>query len=151
MAVKSSVDNVKKMVRTPDEWRSAGLDNAVMAEASEDLSESESWLEKAIYCFEQVGDTALASKARTHRSGVWFRLNREGIAGSDNEIMDVTQIESDAALLTEELLSERLVLEAREVCGSILSLFSANYRDMFEEEFVSLLPGVEDVERSRRY
>ena len=76
LAVKSSVDNVEKMVRTPDEWRSAGLDNAVMAEASEDLSESESWLEKAIYCFEQVGDTALAIKARTHRSGVWFRLNR---------------------------------------------------------------------------
>ena len=151
LAVKSSADNVEKMVRTPDEWRSAGLDNAVMAEASEDLSESESWLEKAIYCFEQVGDTALASKARTHRSGVWFRLNREGIAGSDNEIMDVTQIESDAALLTEELLSERLVLVAREVCGSILSLFSANYRDMFEKEFVSLLPGVEDAERSRRF
>ena len=65
--------------------------------------------------------------------------------------MDVTQIESDAALLTEELLSERLVLVAREVCGSILSLFSANYRDMFEKEFVSLLPGVEDAERSRRF
>jgi hypothetical protein len=127
----------------------SGLDNAVMAEASEDLSESESWLEKAIYCFEQIGDTALASKARAHRSGVRFRLNLEGTAGSDNEIVDVQQIESDAALLMEELLAERLVLEAREVCCSILSLFNAKYRDLLEEEFVSLLLGVEDVELSR--
>lgn len=29
LAVKSNVDNVEKMTRTPDEWRSAGLDNAL--------------------------------------------------------------------------------------------------------------------------
>jgi hypothetical protein len=137
------------MVRTPDEWRSAGLDNAVMAEASEDLSASESWLEKAIYCFEQIGDTALASKARTHRLGVQFRLNLEETAGSDSEVVDVTRMELDAALLTEELLAEQLVLEARMVCRSILSLFSVNYRDMLEEEFVFLLPGVGEIELSR--
>jgi hypothetical protein len=58
--------------------------------------------------------------------------------------------ESNAALLTEELLAGQVLLEAREVCGLILSLFSANSHDILEEEFVALLPGVEDVELSCR-
>jgi hypothetical protein len=51
--------------------------------------------------------------------------------------MDATWIKSDAAILTEEVLTEQLlVLEARMVCRSILSLSSANYHDMLEEVFV---------------
>ena len=46
-----------KMVRTPDEWRSAGLDNAIMAESAQDLSETETWLERALLCSEQVGES----------------------------------------------------------------------------------------------
>jgi len=52
------VDNMEKMTRALDDWRSAGLDNAIMVESvSEPDDASERWLEKAIYCFEQVGDT----------------------------------------------------------------------------------------------
>lgn len=46
-----------------------------LAESSDDLEESEKWLERAIYCFEQVGikgDTALASRALVHRSSIRF-------------------------------------------------------------------------------
>jgi hypothetical protein len=154
LAVKSSVENVEKMVRTPDEWRSAGLDNAVMAESSEDLSVSEGWLEKAIYCFEQVGDTVLASKARTHKLSIQFRLNLESIAVSGNETIDLysyaAQTELDAALLTEELLAEQLLFEAKEVCCSILPFLSVNYREMLQDGLISMFPGVDDVDPSRR-
>jgi hypothetical protein len=143
LAVKSSVENVDKMVRTPDEWRSAGLDNAVMAVSSEELSDSESWLEKAIYCFEQVGDAVLASKARTHKLSIRFRLNLEGMAGGDNETENVAQTELDAALLIEKLLAEGLLFEAREVCCSILPFLSVNTQNMLQEELISRLPDSE--------
>ena len=153
LAVKSSVENVEKMVRTPDEWRSAGLDNAVMAESSEDLSVSVSWLEKAIYCFEQVGDTLLASKARTHKLSIQFRLNLESIAVSGEKTMDLYsyagQTELDAALLTEELLAEQLVLEAKHVCCSVLPFLSVSYREMLHEGLISRFPGGDDVDPSR--
>jgi hypothetical protein len=48
LAIKNSIDEVEKMLRTPDEWRSAGLDNAGIAESSDDLEQSEKWLERAI-------------------------------------------------------------------------------------------------------
>jgi len=35
------------MVRMPDEWRSAGLDNAIMAESSDDLMDSVKWLDRS--------------------------------------------------------------------------------------------------------
>jgi hypothetical protein len=146
LAVKSSVYDVEKMVRTPDEWRSAGLDNAVMAESSEDLSKSESWLEKATYCFDQVGDAALASKARSHRSSIRFRLNLDRIICSDEETVDVAQTELGAALLMEELLAEQLLLEAREVCCSIFPWLSVNSQHMLQEGLISKLPAVDDVE-----
>jgi hypothetical protein len=75
LAIKNSIVKVENMLRAPDEWRSAGLNNAVIAESSDDLEESEKWLERAIYCFEQVGikgDTALASRALVHRSSIRF-------------------------------------------------------------------------------
>ena len=140
LAVKSSVENVETMERTPDEWRSAGLDNAAMAESSEELYDSEGWLEKAIYCFEQVGDTLLASKARTHKLSVRFRLNLEDVAGGDNETANATQTELDAAVLTEKLLAEGLLLEAREVCCSILPFLSVNTQNMLQAELIARLP-----------
>jgi AAA domain len=68
LAVLHTVDNVEKMTRTPDEWQSAGLDNAVMAEESDSPNGAVLYLEKAIYCFEQIGDNSLAKKASTHAS-----------------------------------------------------------------------------------
>ena len=53
LAVNTFADKVERTVHTPDEWRSAGLDNALMTESATDgLSEAENWLEKAIYCFD---------------------------------------------------------------------------------------------------
>jgi len=69
-----------------------------MAESVHALSEAEIWLDRALYWFEQVGDSALASRARTHRASIRHQLNLEQ-EGSGS--IDVVQTESDAALLTE--------------------------------------------------
>ena len=138
LAVKNSVENVEKMVRTPDEWRSAGLDNAIMAESAQDLSEAESWLDRALYCFDQIGDAALASRARTHRSSIRFRSNNVGKVGSDT--LDVARTEADAALLVEELLVERLYLEAREVCCTIKPLLGSRSQEKLQDKLLSKLP-----------
>jgi hypothetical protein len=54
--------------------------------------------------------------------------------------MDAEQTELDAALLTEKLLAEELLLEARKVCCSILPFVSVKTRDMFQEGLISRLP-----------
>ena len=76
LAVLQTVRNVEQMSRTPDEWRSAGLDNADATESSPDETETAvGFLDKAVYCFERVIDNELAKKARVHRAAVTFRLN----------------------------------------------------------------------------
>jgi len=110
-AVKNSADNVEKMVRTPDEWRSAGLDNAVVAESCNDFQEAEECLEKTVYCFEQIGDTSFESKARVNRSRVEFRRNLEDASRGENAEVHVAQTEVEAALLSEKLLADRFLLK----------------------------------------
>jgi hypothetical protein len=74
LGIRSSVDNVEKMTLTPDEWCCRGLENAMMAETTEDLMNAESLLERALYCFQQIGDVALCSKARVHMPVFVFGL-----------------------------------------------------------------------------
>jgi len=140
LAVKNNVETVEKMVRTPDEWRSAGLDNAVMAESVHELSEAETWLDRALYCFEQVGDSALASRARTHRASIRFQLNLEQ---EGSGYIDIAQTEIDAALLTEQLLTERLFSEARDVCTAILPLLAARTQETLQSRLISPLPSLD--------
>jgi len=130
----------------PDEWRSAGLDNAIMAESTDDLEESEKWLDRAVYCFEQEGDSALANKARTHRFSVRFQLNLIE-SGVDTEIKerDLTQVELDAALLAEKLLAEELFVEARKVCSAVLPLLTTNSQDKLQKQILTKLPCVDDM------
>jgi hypothetical protein len=136
LAVKNSVDNVETMTRTPDEWRSAGLDNAIMAESCDDLEEADGWLEKALFCFDQIGDVSFASKARAHRQSIQFRMTVE--AGTD---LDAASTEIEAALLTEKLLAERLYADVRAVCDLVLPLLMDGiYREMFETQLRSKLP-----------
>jgi hypothetical protein len=143
LAIKSSIDSVEKMVRTPDEWRSAGLDNAAMADTCDDLEKAEGWLEKAVYCFEQVADTALVSRARVHRSSLQFRVTLGETIRSNGVTVNVSKTEVDVALLTEKLLSERLFLEAKELCSMILPLLAGAYLGMFEDEVLRKIPSLD--------
>jgi hypothetical protein len=56
-----------------DEWVLAGLENPEAAEGSPDPETANSFLVKALHCFEQANDAGLAAKARAHRLGVLFR------------------------------------------------------------------------------
>jgi hypothetical protein len=143
LAVKNSVDNVEKMTRTPDEWRSAGLDNAIMAETCDDLEGAEGWLEKALYCFVQIGDGTFASRARVHRMSIQFRMSIEASLYQSDGVakhLDSANTEIEAALLTEKLLAEKLYAEARAVCDLVLPLLTDEiYREMFETQMLANL------------
>jgi hypothetical protein len=67
------MNHVEKMVRTPDEWRSMGLDNAVMADSTDDPGDAMQWLDTADYCFGQIHDAALLKKARMYLLSASFR------------------------------------------------------------------------------
>jgi len=135
------------MTRTPDEWRSAGLDNAVMAESASEPDAAERWLEKAIYCFEQVGDTTLARKARTHRSSTRFRSEIQAVRSSGN--VDAQKVEFDAALVVERLLSEQLLLEVKQVCHDVAPLLLESSQKLFQERLVSKLSRLLNDEESK--
>jgi hypothetical protein len=137
LAVMQNVDDVEKMVRTPDEWRSAGLDNAVKAESTDEPVDSLSWLEKAVYCFAQVGDSALLRKARMHEVSTRFRVKMGSFGDSD--VADRARIESEAASTVEGLISERLLAEASRVGSEILPLLSDDSRQLLEERLLSRL------------
>jgi hypothetical protein len=132
VAVKQNVSDVEKMVRTPDEWRSMGLDNAIMAESTDDPDETMKWLDKAVYCFEQIDDAALLKKARVHRLSANFRAKLQKHEGDGTD-----QIEIEAANTVEGLLLERLPLEAKRVCSDVLPLMSDESQRLLEERVLS--------------
>jgi hypothetical protein len=138
LGVRSSVDNVEKMTLTPDEWCSRGLENAMMAETTEDLVNAESLLERALYCFQQIGDVALCSKARANIASIRFRASLED--GSTAVTTDaVDELEVTAARIMEGLLAEGLLVEARTLCTSIASRLPAYSQEQLQQRFVSKL------------
>jgi hypothetical protein len=48
LAIKQSVQKVEKMIRTPDEWRIMGMDNAVVAETCDDPEATVNSLDRAL-------------------------------------------------------------------------------------------------------
>jgi predicted RNA-binding Zn ribbon-like protein len=111
------------MVMTRDERLAKGLDNAETVEAYEeiDLKESKSLLEKAVFCFEQAKDAALASRAKVHQARLSFQLQllEEKPASVASECKN-GEIEGRAAQFMEQFLSEILLSEAQKLCRSIL-------------------------------
>jgi hypothetical protein len=128
------------MTLTPDEWCSRGLENAMMAEeTTEDLVNAESLLERALYCFQQIGDVALCSKARVNIASVRFRASLEDGPPAEVTTDTVDELEVTAAKIMEGLLAERLLLEARTLCTSIASRLSAYSQEQLQQRFVSKL------------
>ena len=110
LGTRQNVDDVETMAMTQDEWIASGLENAELAEEREsELDESLSLMEKAVFCFEQGKDQALAQKSRTHRKSLLFQreLQQGGSATGD------ARLESRSAEILEQLLAENLLLEAR--------------------------------------
>jgi hypothetical protein len=78
----------------------------MMAETTDDLVNAESLLERALYCFQQIGDVALCSKARANIASVRFRASLEdGVPMITN---GVDELEVTAAKIMEGLLAENI-------------------------------------------
>lgn len=69
--VSLNVNDIEALSSTKDEWRSSGLDRAIMAE-HEDIEtiEARLWIERALFNFAKSNDMKLSQQARTHRKGI---------------------------------------------------------------------------------
>jgi hypothetical protein len=131
------------MGQTPDELRVAGFDNAIMAETCGDAVEAQGWLDKALYCFQQVGDTALAAKARAHRSSLYYRASL--LESTDASSRNVDNLEMDAARIVKSLLLENLLIECRLLCENVMPLLSDLSQQQLQSRILVKLPSRDDL------
>ena len=144
LAVKQVVDDVEGMTRTTDEWISAGLDNAIMAEQDDvDPQEAVSWLEKALYCFSKSGEQALAPKARSHNASAELLCKVQEYANGEGLTLE---LELEAAERLKHLLDEGLILEARRLTLTVLPMLSAYSQEQLQRELVRLFPSEEELD-----
>jgi len=141
-AKKQDVEDVAKMVKSPDEWSATGIDYAMNAEAADEIDQAEFWLGKARFCFEQGQDHGLLSKAAIHSSSLAFRTKLEECERKDE--LDTAQLEQDGAELVQKLASEGLLLETRKVCDLLLPLLEDYARTALEQRALPLLPEADD-------
>ena len=157
LAVKQVVDDVEKMVKTLDEWRSSGVDFAMEAEAcSDDPGTARKWLVRAVHDLAKGDDAELKKKAEVNLSSVDFRIELEAqyeehraaatdgtSAGNSNipsESIDL--VERKASTVMGALLDEGLVKEARMLCNTFVPLLTDYSKNRFREKggLLSLLP-----------
>jgi hypothetical protein len=143
LATRINLEDVENIGQTPDELRVAGFDNAIMAETCGDAVKAQGWLDKALYCFQQVGDTALAAKARAHRSSVYYRATL--LESSDASSRNVDDLEMDAARIVKSLMSENLLIECRLLCESIMPLLPDLSQQQLQSRILVKLPSREDL------
>lgn len=93
-----------------------------------------------MHCFEQVGDNGLSTRAQTHRLSIQFRL---ALGDEDPNGEEVAETELRAALLSEQLLTERLLSEAIDICRSILPLLGKRGQETLHCQLISKLPSKE--------
>jgi hypothetical protein len=138
LATKQSVDDVEKMEKSADEWRTLGVQYAMYAEAERDPT---FWMTKAIFCFKQSDDTALVAKAELHLESITFRSNEDLAIGLSEEAF-VARV----AGLFMRLFDEGLMVEARRVYDRVLPLFDDFIRSNLQNRLEVSLPLLEDYE-----
>ena len=148
LAVQQNVNDVEAMSRTKDEWRSAGLDNAIMAEQEEmELIQKQSWLDRAIYCFSKSGDAALARIARTHRKSVRLQSSLPEKKSLDEmSRSELYTLELKAVEVLEQVFREKLILEARQFILAISPILLRLYeRDQIQSYLLDKLPCEKEI------
>ena len=125
-----SAQNVERMKKTPDEWRTQGVKYAVWGEGDEDPTY---WLTKAGHCFLQCEDEALVAKVNLHLESIGFR--KIGFAEQEGAAMD-----DYVASLLLRLLRSGLTLEARRAYDHALPLVDDYARESLEKRLDPLLP-----------
>lgn len=149
LATRSAVDDVEKMRQTPDDWRSTGFDNAIMAESGDDLDAAKGWMEKALYCFQQANDSELASKARLYRASLRFRsLLYQNETNVD--ALDLSDLEPEAARLVKHLLKEQLINEAVAVCEAAIPFLEPYSQKKVRDLLIGKLSLNKDVDEAEK-
>lgn len=102
------------------QWLASGITNAEAADAeiTSDNEHARSLIEKAIYCFQQADNELFAKKAKIQLASFQIRHNifDAGGFGGKQPSLDsnrISSIEKEAAKLSEKLLKENLLLEAK--------------------------------------
>jgi len=138
LGTRCSVSDVETMQQTPDELRSMGFDNAIMAEVGDDLDAAEGWMEKAIYYFQQAEDIELASKARVYKLSVQYRSLLQN-ANPEKDTLDHSEVESKVAQLVKSLLIEHFVAEAVLLCRASLAFLPPYSQKQVAEQILRRL------------
>jgi hypothetical protein len=151
LAVRLRVIDVESLQMSVDEWVLSGLENAEAAEGcgGDDAEAADSFLQKAVHCFERARSDGLAAKARTHRRAVQFRAGIElaGAAGKD-EAPDGNdggggtraELEASAAQILGQLFREGLWVEASRVCRLVLPYLPPYTQDRLSAAVLPKLP-----------
>jgi len=138
LATKNNVQNIEAMALTSDEWTVSGLENAEMAENSEDLEDCRRFLDRAVFCFEQAKDVTLGRRARLHRSSLLFRL-RVSQKDESTAPLGADNVQSEAARVMRLLLEERLGREAYKLGETILPILSEGAQEKLQSTILSKL------------
>jgi hypothetical protein len=93
---------------------------AVRQRVSADPDTAESFLAKALHCFEQANHGPYAAKARAHRSSAQFRSQMERDLSKNLELTMTDELEASVARLLATLFRESLWMEAAKVCQLVL-------------------------------
>lgn len=97
LATLCNIDEMEELRQTPDDWRSDGFVNATTAETLNDLEEADSFIEKAIFCFERAKDKDLSTKARLFRCSVSLRARLVGNPDLEQENTAQPELEQEVA------------------------------------------------------
>ena len=137
LATRNNIGSVEAMVMTSDEFVSEGFNNAELAETAEvDLEQAQNYLDQAIWCFEQADNLELATKARTHRRSVQFRIHL--IPSHDHKhTNDHAVVEMKGSQLMGSLMKESLLFEVLNVYYSISPFLSTYAKEELEGRFIS--------------
>jgi len=131
-ATRNNINDVEAMSMTSDEFVSEGINNSELAQAVEaELDQSLMLLERAIWCFEQTDNTALAAKARMHHSSILFRLELQP-PYDERDVMAYALLETRAAHLMESLTKEGLAFEVLNIFVAMEHFLSPYAKDELE-------------------
>lgn len=107
LAEKQDIADLTVRLKSPDEWKSLGVEYALNAESQETADDAKAWFERAEVCFQRGGDKKLASRARAHstirvRAGEHHGLDWNEIRDSTPELLELCF--SEGVFFTEEAI-----------------------------------------------
>jgi hypothetical protein len=131
-----------EITRTPDEWRTTGVDYATIADSSESASVAVEWLDRAMHCFKEVKDAELIRKAIVNKkSAMLTRVTLDNLDLAPAIDYDMEDLEKKASQLVYSCLEEDIAREATKICMALVPHLSEFKQAKIEREVI------EEIER----